>query len=194
MTGDQLIVLGLLAVAFIAGWVAGTAREGREESRRADQGETGSGEQPGPAVVKKDRQRQDAQAALQECRHALNRVVGLYHRAVTAWLQDEAPATISGPLASEVRELADAMESASAHLQGSSSAQQVRSAALELRRLAADLSSNPQLELAPVLDHLERNLVAATVAFSKARRATTPGDRRPSTLHEADRLAAVQRS
>jgi hypothetical protein len=196
MTGDQLIVLGLLAAAFIAGWVAGTAREGREGRSRPDHGEDATRGQPRPTGVKTEGRRADAQAALEASRRALNRVIARYHQAVTAWLQDEPPATTSEPLASEVLELADEMESASTHLNGTS-AQQVRSTALQLRRLGAELSSNPQGELAPVLDKLEQNLVAATVTFSKARRfsrTTTTSDRAPSALDEAERPAAIQRS
>jgi len=197
MTGEQLILLGLLAAAFVAGWVAGTAREGKRETRPPDDAEYGGRKWPRPVRTQRDGRGQPAQDALQECRQALNRVTGRYHRTVTAWLQDEVPATISAQLASELLGLADRMESASAQLHGSSSAQELRSTALQLRQLATELSSNPELESAWVLDQLERNLVAATVAVSKARRLgrkPRSGERRPSSVLEAEGPAASQRS
>jgi hypothetical protein len=195
MTGEQLTVLGLLAAAFVAGWVAGSRREGKRESSRSD-AEAGDRKWL-PARGHGDGRTRHAQVALQECRQALNRVTSRYHGTVTAWLQDEAPATISAQLANEVLGLADAMESASVQLHGSSSARELRSSAQELRQLATELSSNPQLELPWVLDHLEQDLVAATVAVSSARRLarkTRSDDGRPSSVLDPESPAASQRS
>jgi hypothetical protein len=197
MNGEQLIVLGLLAGAFIAGWIAGTARDERRDGRRRDYAETGGKERPEPAGPETDGRQRDLQAALLESRRALDRVIGRYHRAVTAWLHDEATATILDPMAGEVLQLAEAVESISAHHQVSGSDQQLRSTALELRRLAWELSSNRQLEVASLLDQLEQNLVAASVALSKARRSTRlarSADPRLSMVHEPDHQATAQRS
>jgi hypothetical protein len=196
MTGEQLIVLGLLAAAFIAGWIAGTATNEKKDSGHREDAETGA-ERPEPARMQIDGGQEDLQAALLQSRLALDRVIGRYHQAVTAWLHEEPTATIFDPMASELLELAEAIESTSAHNHSSWSDPQLRSTALELRRLAWEVSSDRQLELAPVLDQLEQSLVAASVAFSKARRSTRltrSADPRISKAHEPDHQTTAQRS
>ncbi len=52
MTGEQLILLGLLAAAFVAGWVAGTAREGKERPDPPTTPNTAVGNGRGPSALK----------------------------------------------------------------------------------------------------------------------------------------------
>jgi len=165
VTTEQLIILGFLALAFLAGWIA-RALVGRVVSRLS-QKEPVPVPAPTPARGSPIPARREIKAAVRLSRDELTRAVRAYHAAVVRTFRNGADGqsgqssleALSVALVSlaravdhEARTLGPEQE-LTARLQSTGS---------ELRRLADDVMQHSQRELpAGVFDQLEQHLISA---------------------------------
>jgi hypothetical protein len=167
VTTEQLIILGFLALAFLAGWIA-RALVGRVVNRLSPKGPV-----PAPASERSEiapPAARDFKAAVRLSRDELAHAVRAYHAAVVRTFRNGADGQ-SGQSSLEALSvalvsLARAVDHEARAL-GSEQAEQELTARLqstgsELRRLADDVMQHSQRELpAGVFDQLEQQLISA---------------------------------
>jgi hypothetical protein len=162
VTTEQLIVLGFIAAAFLAGWLAHvvTAWAGRSRARAKVASVLSA-----PAARFED--------AAHESRQELDRTIRAYNAAVGLSLKDDDSQADAGKgaleiLAHALYALALAIGHASDEVeQGHPLAAELRESGAELRRLAQDVmlyTSEPEVPNG-VLDQLEQQLMSAASAL-----------------------------
>jgi hypothetical protein len=196
VTTEQLIILGFLAAAFVAGWIA-HALVGTARARTGSPGGLPP-MSPGPAfrlpnvgfeerlrVDRRDALRSAAidappargfEGATRDSREELARANRAYHAAVVGSLRDEdgrSGQAVFEVLATALAALSGAVDHASGELDPFDPvAGKLRGTAADLRRLADDVMRHArERELpTPILDRLEQHLIsAASVIFASGR-------------------------
>jgi MoxR-like ATPase len=164
LTTEQLIILGFLALAFLAGWIA-RALVGRVVNRLSPKGPV-----PAPASERSEIAPPDARdfkAAVRLSRDELARAVRAYHAAVVRTFRNGADGQ-SGQ--SSLEALSVALVSLARAVDHEARAlgpeqeltARLQSTGSELRRLADDVMQHSQRELpAGVFDQLEQHLISA---------------------------------
>jgi hypothetical protein len=169
VTTEQLIILGFLALAFLAGWIA-RALVGRVVSRLSQKEPVPvpvPAPAPAPARGSPIPAKREIKAAVRLSRDELTRAVRAYHAAVVRTFRNGADGqsgqsslealsvalvSLAGAVDHEARALGPEQE-LTARLQSTGS---------ELRRLADDVMQHSQRELpAGVFDQLEQHLISA---------------------------------
>ena len=163
MTTEQLIILGFLALAFLAGWIA-RALVGRVVSRLSQKEPMPA---PTPARGSPIPARREIKAAVRLSRDELTRAVRAYHAAVVRTFRNGADGQ-SGQ--SSLEALSVALVSLARAVDHEARAlgpeqeltARLQSTGSELRRLADDVMQHSQRELpAGVFDQLEQHLISA---------------------------------
>jgi hypothetical protein len=170
LTTEQIIILGFLALAFLAGWVAralvGGARHGRgyEPVTVANEPESvqvASEPEPAPAA-------KSFEVAVHQSRDELGRAIRAYHSAVVRTLRNgsgrdsgqESLEVLSGALVA----LSRAVDHESRVLEAEHPlTERLQRTGVELRRLADDVMRHSREQELPagVFDQLEQHLISA---------------------------------
>jgi hypothetical protein len=171
LTTEQIIILGFLALAFLAGWVARALVGGVRQGRGREPALVASEPEPAPVVASGPEPIPAAQSfevAVHQSRDELGRAIRAYHSAVVRTLRNgsgrdsgqESLEALSGALVAlsravdhESRAL-DAEHPLTARLQRTG---------MELRRLADDVMRHSRERELPagVFDQLEQHLISA---------------------------------
>jgi hypothetical protein len=167
-TREQVIILGFIAGAFVAGWLTRALTELRTRPARD------APDRSPPPSARLGR-------AVGDSRRELERAIRAYHAAVSSTLENGGTGAPGESklenLARALAAFATAVDRASAELgEDEPLAARLRASALELHELSLDLLLHPRGEELPIVfDELEQNLIsAASVILPFTRRQPQP--------------------